>query len=79
MFTLASDMFPRGAVGSMVGLAGMAGATGGMLIATAVGVLLYVTGSYMAVFALAASSYLTALLVIHILAPRLTPVTVRRS
>lgn len=77
MFTLASDMFPRSAVGSMVGLAGMSGAIGGMLIATAVGQLLQLTGSYIPVFILAASSYLVALAVIHALAPRLTPINAR--
>jgi MFS transporter, ACS family, hexuronate transporter len=71
MFTLASDMFPREAVGSMTGLGGMAGAIGGMVIATAVGWLLQLTGSYVAVFVLAPSSYFVALLCIHILAPRL--------
>jgi len=73
MFTLASDMFPRGAVGSVVGIGGMAGAIGGMLIATAVGLLLQLTGSYVPVFLLAASSYLAAVLFIHLLAPALTP------
>jgi MFS transporter, ACS family, aldohexuronate transporter len=74
MFTLASDMFPRAAVGSMVGLAGTAGAIGGLLIATFVGLLLQITGSYFAVFIMAASSYLVALAFIHALAPRLTPI-----
>ena len=73
MFTLASDMFPRGAIGSVVGIAGMSGAIGGMLIATAVGLLLQLTGSYVSVFLMAASSYLFALLFIHLLAPRLAP------
>jgi MFS transporter, ACS family, hexuronate transporter len=78
MFTLASDMFPRAAVGSMVGLAGTAGAIGGLLIATFVGLLLQLTGSYFAVFIMASSSYLLALALIHALAPRLTPVKVDR-
>ena len=73
MFTLASDMFPRGAIGSVVGIAGMSGAIGGMLIATAVGLLLQLTGSYVSVFLMAASSYLFALLFIHLLAPTLAP------
>ena len=73
MFTLTSDMFPRGAVGSVVGIAGMSGAIGGMLIATAIGLLLQLTGSYVSVFLMAASSYLFALLFIHLLAPTLAP------
>ncbi|MFI5006411.1 MAG: MFS transporter [Solirubrobacterales bacterium] len=73
LFTLASDMFPRRAVGSVVGIGGFAGAVGGMLIATAVGHLLQWTGSYVPVFLLAGAAYLLALLVIQTLAPRLTP------
>jgi ACS family hexuronate transporter-like MFS transporter len=71
IFTLASDMFPRHAVGTVVGFGGMAGAFGGMLIAKLTGYLLETTGSYLPVFLIAGSAYLTALLIIHLLAPRL--------
>jgi ACS family hexuronate transporter-like MFS transporter len=73
LFTLASDMFPRPAVGSVVGIGGMAGAIGGMLIAKVVGYLLEWTGSYLPVFIIAGSAYLVALLVIHLLVPRMEP------
>jgi ACS family hexuronate transporter-like MFS transporter len=73
VFTLTSDMFPRHAVGSVVGLGGFAGAVGGMLISTFVGLLLQATGSYVPVFIMAGSAYLLALAVVHILAPRLEP------
>jgi len=73
IFTIASDMFPRYAVGSVVGIGGMAGAVGGMLVSKVVGYVLEWTGSYTSVFLLAGSAYLFALLVIHLLAPRLTP------
>ena len=73
MFTLASDLFPRSAVASVVGLGGMAGAIGGMLIATATGWVLELTGSYRLLFTVAGSAYLVALLVVHVLAPRLEP------
>jgi ACS family hexuronate transporter-like MFS transporter len=76
MFTLVSDMFPRRAVGSVVGIGGMAGAIGGMLIAKVVGWVLQSTGSYVSVFLIAASAYLMALLVVHLLAPRLAPARV---
>jgi ACS family hexuronate transporter-like MFS transporter len=76
IFTIASDMFPRRAVGSVVGMGGMAGAIGGMLIATATGYLLQLTGSYHAVFIVAGLAYLVALGVIHALAPRLAPANV---
>jgi ACS family hexuronate transporter-like MFS transporter len=74
IFTLASDMFPRQAVGTVVGFGGMAGAVGGMLIAKLTGYLLETTGSYLPVFLIAGSAYLAALLIIHLLAPRLEKV-----
>jgi len=73
LFTLASDMFPRSAVGSVVGIGGMAGAVGGMLIAKIVGYVLEWTGSYLPVFIIAGSMYLIALLFIHLLVPRMEP------
>src|SRR6185503_13026110 len=72
-FTLASDMFPRQAVGSVVGLGGFAGAVGGMLIAKLTGYLLEMTGSYTTVLTIAGAAYLTALVVVHILTPKLEP------
>jgi ACS family hexuronate transporter-like MFS transporter len=74
VFTLASDMFPRHAVGSVVGFAGMWGALGGMFIAKITGYILQTTGSYLPVFLIAASAYLVAFVVVHVLAPRLEPV-----
>ena len=73
IFTIASDMFPRRAVGSVVGMGGMAGAVGGLLIAKVVGYILQWTGSYLPVFIMAGSAYLSALVIIHILAPKLEP------
>lgn len=73
MFTLVSDMFPRKAVASVVGMGGMAGSIGGMLIATATGWLLQLTGSYLAIFVVAGSAYLLALAIIHLLKPDLRP------
>ena len=64
-------MFPRRAVGSVVGIGGMAGAVGGMVISLVVGEILQRTGSYVPVFLIAGFAYLTALLVIHLLAPKL--------
>jgi len=74
LFTIASDMFPRQAVGSVVGFGGMAGALGGMLIAQVTGHLLQWTGTYYAVFIVAGLAYLAALGAIHLLSPKLTPV-----
>jgi ACS family hexuronate transporter-like MFS transporter len=74
VLTLPSDMFPGRAVASIVGIGGMAGAIGGMLIAKIVAYFLQVTGTYVVPFAIAGSAYLVALLVIHLLAPKLEPV-----
>src|SRR5947209_899832 len=60
LYTLTSDMFPARAVGSVVGIGGMAGAVGGMLIAQVVGHTLQWTGSYMVPFLIAGSAYLLA-------------------
>lgn len=73
LFTLTSDMFPRKAVGSVVGIGGMSGAVGGMFMAMLVGAILQATGSYVTIFIIAGSAYLVALLVIHLLVPRLDP------
>jgi ACS family hexuronate transporter-like MFS transporter len=71
LFTTASDMFPKKAVGSVVGLGGMAGAIGGMFIATAAGFILQITGSYMILFIISGSVYLLALLIFQMLAPKM--------
>src|SRR3954462_11454884 len=74
VYTLASDMFPRHAVGSVIGFAAMAGAVGGMCIAKITGYILQASGSYVPVFLIALSAYLATLLVVHLLVPRLEPV-----
>ena len=73
LFTLASDMFPRQAVGSVVGLGGFAGAVGGMLIAKVTGYVLQMTGSYTTVLLIAGGAYLVALAIVQILTPKLEP------
>jgi ACS family hexuronate transporter-like MFS transporter len=79
LFTLTSDMFPRYAVGSVVGIGGFAGAMGGYLMNRGAGRLKDLTGNYIGMFAIAASAYLAALLIIHLLVPRLEPVQLRES
>jgi ACS family hexuronate transporter-like MFS transporter len=75
IFTTSSDMFPRRAVGSVVGVGGMAGAIGGATMAVATGVLLERTGgNYMLIFFTVGPAYLVALGIIHLLVPRLEPV-----
>jgi ACS family hexuronate transporter-like MFS transporter len=74
LFTLTSDMFPRPAVGSVVGIGGTAGAVGGIVMQLASGRIKDLTGSYLIMFLIAASVYVLSVLVIHALAPRLEPV-----
>jgi MFS transporter, ACS family, hexuronate transporter len=71
LYTITSDMFPARAVASVTGIGGMAGAIGGMLIATVVGHVLQWTGSYMIPFLISGCAYLVALGVIQALAPQL--------
>jgi len=73
LFTLSSDLFPAKAVGSVVGIGGMAGAIGGMLIAKIVGYVLQWTGSYMIPFFIAGFAYLLAVAAIQVLSPKLEP------
>ena len=79
LFTLTSDLFPSRAVASVAGIGGMAGAVGGMLIAEIVGHLLQWTGSYMIPFFMAASAYLIALVLIHLLSPKLLPARIGQN
>jgi ACS family hexuronate transporter-like MFS transporter len=74
IFTFASDMFPKQAVGSVTGLGGTAGAIGGILFSASAGHILQLTGSYVILFAIAGCAYLVALGLIQLLAPRLEPV-----
>lgn len=76
LFTTASDMFPKKAIGSVVGLGGMAGSVGGMLIATAAGFILQLTGSYVILFVICGIVYLLALLVFHLLVPIMEPAVI---
>jgi len=74
LYTIPSDMFPRAAVGSVVGIGGTVGAIGGMMMAKFTGYILQTTGSYTIIFAVAGSVYLIAVGVVHLLSPRLARV-----
>jgi MFS transporter, ACS family, hexuronate transporter len=80
IFTLTSDMFPNFAVGSVVGIGGFFGAVGGVLFQRATGWVLQHNGSnYTPVFLACGFAYVTALLIIHLLVPRLERVTIGPS
>jgi ACS family hexuronate transporter-like MFS transporter len=74
LYTFPSDVFPKAAVASVVGIGGTAGAVGGMLMSKYAGWVLDTVGSYTPIFIVAGTVYLLALLVFHSLAPRLAPV-----
>lgn len=74
IFTMASDMFPKEAVSSVVGIGGMAGAVGGILFPILVGTLLdsykatgNLTGGYNVLFTVCGFTYLITLSIIHYL------------
>jgi ACS family hexuronate transporter-like MFS transporter len=74
LYTLTSDIFPRNAIGSIVGIGGFAGASGGFLLQLSAGWLKELTGDYVLLFAMASSAYLIALAVIQVLIPHVEPV-----
>jgi ACS family hexuronate transporter-like MFS transporter len=73
-----SDIFPKKATGSVAGFGGFAGAVGGAIVAFGVGKILQNIGTngYAIPFAIAGCGYLIALLIIHLLAPKITPVNI---
>ena len=82
IFTIASDMFPKRTLSSVIGLGSMAGSTGGILFPLLIGYLLdsaksagHVNTGYNLIFLICGSAYLLAWLAMHLLAPKLEPVT----
>jgi MFS transporter, ACS family, hexuronate transporter len=78
IFTIVSDMFPKKAIGSVIGIGGMLGAFGGAFIAVLAGYILDVyktlgdikTG-YTILFFIAGSTYLIAWIIMNIIAPKM--------
>jgi ACS family hexuronate transporter-like MFS transporter len=84
LFTSVSDMFPKRAIASIVGLGGMAGSLGGMFFPILTGKMLdhyrlagSETAGYAILFSICAFAYLVAFAVNHLLAPRFEPVKIR--
>jgi ACS family hexuronate transporter-like MFS transporter len=71
LFTTSSDMFPKKAVGSVVGLGGMAGSVGGMLFAPLAGLILEFTHSYLPLFIISGTAYLVSLIIFTGLVPKI--------
>ena len=85
LFTTVSDMFPKRAVGSVVGLGGMAGSLGGIAFPIVAGKLLDhftkigdITAGYRILFGFCAFAYLLAFGISHALAPTFAPVSDQR-
>jgi ACS family hexuronate transporter-like MFS transporter len=74
VYALPADLFPRYAVGSVIGIGGTLGALGGMLFSLHAGDVLQRLGTYTPLFALAGAAYFLALLSVHLLSPRLARV-----
>jgi ACS family hexuronate transporter-like MFS transporter len=73
LFALASDLFPKQAVASIVGLGGMFGSLTAMGFSESAGFILETTGSYWSLFAISGCAYLAALALMHTVLPRWEP------
>ena len=75
LLSIPPDMFPKRAVGSVIGLGGFAGGIGGMIMAKSTGLVLDATdGNYTVIFMACTTVYFIAVLAIHLLSPRLAKV-----
>lgn len=74
LLTIPSDLFPKKAVASVVGIGGTAGSVGGVLFAMATGWILQATHSYTLLFSIAGTDYLVALLLLFLIVPGLAPI-----
>lgn len=78
IYTTVSDMFPKSATATVIGIGGMCGALGGMLVAKLAGKLFdyYKTTpepktGYMIMFLICSVSYLIAWFIMHVLVPKM--------
>ncbi|MCK9413292.1 MAG: MFS transporter [Prolixibacteraceae bacterium] len=78
VFSLMTDIFPKKAVGSVAGFGGFSGAVGGAIVAFGVGKILQNIGvdGYAIPFAVAGSGYLIALVIVHLLVPRIKTINI---
>ncbi|MBO9657315.1 MAG: MFS transporter [Chitinophagaceae bacterium] len=82
IFTTVSDMFPKKAIGSVVGIGGMAGGIGGVIISKVGGALFdhyeslgHVQTGYTIMFVFCAIAYLLAWTIMKSLVPKYKPIT----
>ena len=81
IFTTASDMFPKQAISSVVGIGGMAGSVGGIFFPLLIGFILEtykeagnLTAGYNIIFTMCACAYLLAWVIMHFITPKMKPV-----
>ncbi|SFQ34712.1 MFS transporter [Parafilimonas terrae] len=86
IFTIASDMFPKKALSSVIGIGGMAGSLGGILFPILVGYLLDaykskgdIVAGYNILFIICGLAYLLAWVIIHFLTPKMKVVKTNNS
>ena len=82
IFSTVSDMFPKKAIGSIIGIGGMAGGIGGVLITKVGGALFdhyktlgHIRTGYTIMFSFCAVAYLLAWIVMKALVPKYKPIT----
>ena len=82
IFTTVSDMFPKKAIGSIIGIGGMAGGIGGVLVSKLGGYLFdyydglgHIQTGYTIMFVICAVAYLIAWSVMKLLVPKYSPIT----
>jgi ACS family hexuronate transporter-like MFS transporter len=81
IFTTVSDMFPKRAIGSVIGIGGMAGSVGGIFFPILIGYLLDhykllgdINIGYNIIFFICGLAYLVAWIIIHFLSPKMEAV-----
>ncbi len=86
LYTTVSDMFPKRAVATLIGIGGMAGALGGMIFQVFVGSMLdrfakvgNETAGYATLFGICACAYLVAFVINHLFAPKFEPLVIREA
>ena len=80
ILSIPPDMFPKRAVGSVIGLGGFMGGVGGMIMAKSTGMVLEATGgNYTLIFAACTTVYFLAVLAVHLLSPKLAPVRIESA
>jgi MFS transporter, ACS family, hexuronate transporter len=79
IFTIISDIYPKNAIGTMVGLSGFVGSIGGALAASFVGLILEGTGSYFLIFLVASSVYMANWIILKLSIKEIKPIEIMDS